>query len=214
MFVRTRDPRGTIFLLCDKERGLNGSYIEATITKSGNLVVQAKWTGSAEGGDESNSKPEPYTVDGLLSDGNPHLISVQRDRSFVVIKVDDSEHFRKSHSNRIFSPTVMYIGGKPAQLTGQETPVIAPVPEGHSGETSTSFPDGSIDNNTEGTAADTEGTTEVLVPESYRFKGTIQDVRINLSAPDTGPSIGHTSHSKAQSVYIVEFFNLTEVKKI
>lgn len=212
MFVRTREPRGTIFLLCEKEKGLNGSYIEASIAKNGNLVVQAKWSGSADGSDEG-IKPEPYTVDDNLSDGNPHLISVQRDKNFVIIKVDDSEHFRKSHSNRVFSPTVMYIGGVPAQLTGQDVSPPAPLQDSHSGETSTSLPDGSIDNNTEGTITDADGKIEVLVPEQYRFKGTIQDVRINLSSPEPGPTLGHSSHSKPQIVYIVEFFNLTEVLK-
>lgn len=207
MFVRTRESRGTIFLLCDKERGLNGSYIEATVTKSGNLVVQAKWSGTSESLDDS-IKPEPYTVDGPLADGVPHLISIQRDRSFVVIKIDDLEHFRKSHSNRPFSPTVMYLGGKPGQLSGQESAALVVLQDSHSGETSTTLPDTPIDNNTEGTASDIGGL-DVSVPQDFRFKGTIQDVRINLSLSEAGTG---SMHPKPQNEYNVEFFNLTEVQ--
>ncbi|ODM96171.1 hypothetical protein Ocin01_10504 [Orchesella cincta] len=212
MFVRTREQRGIIFLLCDKERGLNGSYIEASVTKNGNLVVLAKWAGTGtDAVDENGGKPEAYTVDGQISDGNHHLISVQKDKGFVVIKVDDSEHFRKSHSNKVFSPTVMFIGGKPASFSDQESVAPGVIQEGHSGETSTSLPETPVDNNTEGTATDTEGSSEVIVPEAFRFKGTIQDVRINLSAAETSPStLGHTSHPRAPNEYIVEFFNLTE----
>ncbi|CAL8126422.1 unnamed protein product [Orchesella dallaii] len=212
MFVRTREQKGTIFLLCDKERGLNGTYIEASVTKNGNLVVLAKWTGAgAEAVDENAGKPESYTVDGQISDGNPHLISVQKDKNFVVIKVDDSEHFRKSHSNKVFSPTVMFIGGKPATYSDQESVVSGVIQEGHSGETSTSLPETPIDNNTEGSATEAEGSLEVFVPEPFMFKGTIQDVRINLSAAEPNPStLGHTSHPRAPNEYIVEFFNLAE----
>jgi hypothetical protein len=111
MFVRTRKKNGTIFLLGNEVNGNSSSvYLEAEIGDIGNLVVNAKWN------EDTTSKLEVYAVDGLqITDGSPHLVSIQREKGLVKISVNGTEHFRKSVGNRItFVPSKLYIGGKPA----------------------------------------------------------------------------------------------------
>lgn len=116
MFVRTRKKNGTIFLLGNEVNGNYSVYLEAEVGEIGNLVVHAKWSDAPE---DPNSKLEVYAVDGLqITDGSPHLISIQREKGLVKISVNGTEHFRKSVGNRItFTPSMLYIGGKPGAVS-------------------------------------------------------------------------------------------------
>jgi hypothetical protein len=221
MFVRTRKRNGTIFLLGHEINGNYSVFLEAEIGEVGNLVVHAKWSDVLE---DPNSKIETYPVDGLqITDGSPHLVSIQREKGLVKISVNGTEHFRKSVGTRItFHPTILYIGGKPLlpdvasnQLESRIGRTLTINEETEEGEDSTATPE-SVMTLSQIVPESKEAVTEEVHESNNEisvikpFKGVIQDVRVNFSSNEAVPmGIGHLQQlAKTQNHYVVEFYPL------
>lgn len=189
MFVRTRESNGTIFLLQEEPSKNHSLYLKAYVDLN-QLGVIAK----LDEGEE-----ETYKVGGLsINDGQPHLISFQKERGLVKINVNGQEHFRRSlplKPTQIFNPEVMYIGGIPMNASRSNSSVHIP---------SDQSPPESI---AVFNARRRRGRSwEEFLQSAAPFKGVIQDVRVNLTT-DT------STHPKT-SRYTVEFFPLAHVNKV
>jgi len=184
--------------------------LEAYVEDDGQLGVLAKL---------DEGKEETYKVGGLaINDGEPHLISFQRERGLVKINVNGTEHFRRSlplKPTQVFNPAVMYIGGIPP-LPEPETTSLPTLGENTS----------SLSHLVPAGRGEDQGSTSSEVPfelsspasrvsraiwnnKMEPFKGTIQDVRVNLSTESS-------SHHQNPMLnrYVVEFFPLTQVNKV
>ncbi|XP_067213668.1 protein crumbs isoform X3 [Linepithema humile] len=108
MFIRTRESHGDIFYLGtdpqDDLKPQDRTYIGAQL-KDGNLRVSFQFGNVTDG----------YTVDGAkLNDGNSHLIQVTRNVTLLEVKINGTEHFRKTISaTGDLNVTVLYLGGLP-----------------------------------------------------------------------------------------------------
>ncbi|XP_020279664.1 protein crumbs isoform X2 [Pseudomyrmex gracilis] len=109
MFIRTRETRGDIFYLGTEpdfqgdQKPQERTYIAAQL-EGGELLVRIQFNGT-----------EAYTVGGVkLNDGNNHLIQVVRNVTLVQVKINGTEHFRKTISaTGDLNVTVLYLGGLP-----------------------------------------------------------------------------------------------------
>lgn len=115
MFIRTRQPTGTIFHLGSAPaRGateLLGSYVSAKL-ENGELFVKMRFNGT----------PEGYTVGGnKLDNGYNHLIEVIRNGTLVQVKLNGTEYFRKTlSSSGNLNAQYLYLGGPPVDSETEE----------------------------------------------------------------------------------------------
>lgn len=117
MFIRTRVDRGDIFYLGSEPSFENSpqTFI-ASHLDGGELILRLQFNGT-----------EDYRVTGVkLNDGNNHLIQVVRNVTFVQVKINGSEYFRKTISSSAqLNVTVLYLGGTPRPRTTRQADIRA-----------------------------------------------------------------------------------------
>ncbi|XP_049806323.1 protein crumbs [Schistocerca nitens] len=108
MFIRTKQDKGAIFYMTSV--GSPNQTVIAAHLSDGALNVCILLNGTPE------SNPESWNVNSLkLADGNYHLIQVVRNVTLVQVKINGTEHFRKTISATGFLDVQrLYLGGYPS----------------------------------------------------------------------------------------------------
>ncbi|XP_076260124.1 cell polarity complex component crumbs [Rhynchophorus ferrugineus] len=169
MFIRTRQPKGQIFYLgSSMGQNVNDETYIAAQLEGGELLVRIQFNGSLES----------HSVSGVkLHNGYNNLIEVTRNITFVQVKLNGTEYFRKTISTSgILDAQVLFLGGEPQLRSVRQAESIGAA---------------KVD-----LATPTAPAAIISPLSNVHFKGIIQDVQISngssvmvvefypISAPD------------------------------